>query len=231
MRRFWSGTAVTGAGTAWSVALDGKPLRLPGGGALTVPLPRLAEAVAAEWAAAPAEFTPEHLPLTRLATTAQDRLRQHRPDIIAQLAAYGMNDLLCYRADHPPALAARQDTAWQSWLDWAAARHAIHLSVTSGIMPAAQPPAARTACTAALTNLDEYQLAGLGVIIPALGSLVLGLAMQAGALAPAPACDLAQLDALWQEQNWGTDEAAVTTRRAILIDVAAAAQFMVICAA
>ncbi len=231
MKRFWSGTAVTGAGTAWSVALDGKPLRLPGGGSLTVPSPRLAEALAAEWAAAPPAFTPDHLPLTRLAATAQDRVRQHRGDITTQLANYGLNDLLCYRAGHPPALAARQAAAWQPWLDWAAARHGIQLTVTSGLMPITQPPTARPACTAALASLDEYQLAGLGVIIPALGSLVLGLAVQTNALAPAPACDLAQLDALWQEQQWGADSAAAAARRTLLADVAAAAQFMVICAA
>ena len=230
MKRFWAGTAVTGAGTAWSVTLDSKPLRLPGGGTLTVPLPRLAEAVAAEWAAAPAVFTPDDLPLTRLATTAQDRVRQHRADLIQQLAGFGMNDLLCYRGQ-PPALAARQEAAWQPWLDWAAARHGIRLTVTSGVMPIAQPPEAGAACTTALAASDEYQLAGLGVVVPALGSLVLGLAIQAGALGAAPACDLAQLDSLWQEQHWGQDEAAASSRRALLADVAAAAQFMVICAA
>ena len=58
----------------------------------------LAEAIAAEWAEAPENFTPDDVPLTRLVATAQERVRTHRAAIIDQLAAYGRNDLLCYRA-------------------------------------------------------------------------------------------------------------------------------------
>ena len=66
-----------------------------------------------------------------------------------------------------------------------------------------QPDAARTAFTEALQGFGDADLAGLGVIVPALGSLVLGLAVAAGELAPDAARDLAELDALWQAGRWG----------------------------
>ncbi|HEY1857172.1 ATP12 family protein [Acidocella sp.] len=230
MKRFWSTTRVTAQDGAFAVLLDARPLKLPGGGALSVPFEPLAEAIAAEWAAAPESFTPDDLPLTRLATTAQDRVRPHRAAIIGQLAAYGLNDLLCYRAGDG-ALRATEDAAWTPWTGWAEQRFGITLAVAAGIMPVEQNPAVQDAFTGALEGMSEYALAGLGVIVPALGSLILGLAIEAGSLAPAEACRLAALEELTQEQRWGTDTEAETRRHKRAEDVAESARFMVLCGA
>ncbi len=77
--------------------------------------------------------------------------------------------------------------------------------------------------------MNDDQLAGLGVIVPALGSLVLALAVEAGALAPETACACAHLGELWQETRWGTDDEAITRRRSVAEDVAVSARFMVLC--
>jgi chaperone required for assembly of F1-ATPase len=196
MKRFWSTTRVTAHDGAFAVLLDARPLKLPGGGALSVPFEPLAEAIAAEWAAAPERFTPD--------------------------------DLLCYRAGDG-ALRATEDAAWAPWTGWAERRFGISLAVAAGIMPVEQSPATQTAFTTALAGMSEYALAGLGVVVPALGSLILGLAIEAGALAPAEACRLAALEELTQEQRWGTDVAAETRRHKHAEDVAESARFMVLC--
>ena len=126
---------------AFAVLLDTRPLKLPGGGALAVPFAPLAEAIAAEWAEAPENFTPDDVPLTRLVATAQERVRPHRAAIIGQLAAYGLNDLLCYRATDG-ALRATEDAAWSPWTGWAEQRFGITLAIAAGIMPVEQGPAA-----------------------------------------------------------------------------------------
>lgn len=231
MKRFWTSTTVAPEDADFAVRLDSRPLKLPSGHALKVPFKALAEAIAAEWASVGAEFTPEDLPLTRLATTAQDRVRLHRAEIIAQLAAYGMNDLLCYRAEGPPGLVEHEAEEWDPWIGWIGRQLGIWLKSTSGVMPLEQDPAHRDHFAAHLMRLDEYQLAGLGVIVPALGSLVLALALEAGALAPEAACRCASLGEIWQETRWGTDEEAATRRRLIAEDVAASTRFMILCRA
>jgi chaperone required for assembly of F1-ATPase len=231
MKRFWQTTRIIAHNTQFQVQLDEKPLKLPGGKTLTVPFQPLAEAIAAEWGNAGEQFTTDDLPLTRLAATAQDRVRHNRPEIIRQLTAFGMNDLLCYRAAGEPALAAREDEVWQPWIDWADHHLGIRLALTSGITHLDQSPECQAGFIARLTEMTDYQLAGLGVIVPALGSLVLGLAVEAGALPPDAACDCAQLEERWQEERWGADDEAVARRRAVLEDVAVSAQFIRLCGA
>jgi len=229
MKRFWTTTTTIADGEHFTVLLDSKPLKLPGGRVLSVPYPALAEAIAVEWGAAPTEFSPDDLPLTQLASTAQDRVALHRANIIRQLAAYGMNDLLCYRADGPAPLVAQQSRLWDQWLHWAQNRHGVELLITAGVLPINQPTETAARFTAALDAFTEYGLAALGVIVPALGSLVLGLALAEGALDAQTASDTAFTDELWQEANWGQDKEAITRRRHIAADVAVSQRFLELC--
>src|SRR3546814_1528770 len=57
----------------------------------------------------------------------------------AGIHVYSESDLLCYRADAPAALVARQAAAWDPLLDWAAQRYDVHFTIVSGIMHAPQP--------------------------------------------------------------------------------------------
>lgn len=231
MKRFWTSASAVPEGVDFIILLDSRPLKLPSGGALRVPFKDLAGAIATEWATAGADFTPDDLPLTRLATTAQDRIRLHRAEIARQLAAYGMNDLLCYRAEGPPGLAQSEAAAWDPWINWLDRQLGIRLESTSGVMPLRQTPEYHDIFTAHLMRMDEYKLAGLGVIVPALGSLVLALAVEAGALDPDAACRCASLGELWQEARWGMDAEASARRRIIAQDIAVSARFMVLCRA
>ncbi len=222
MKRFWKQAEASGT----QVLLDGKPLRIPESGVLTLPTTALAEAVAAEWDAVEGEIVRERLLLTQLATTAAQRIAPEPGRTVAALAAYAANDLLCYRAEAPPALVAAQDGAWQSWLDWAAERFAARLVVQRGLMPVSQPGAALESFRSELAALDAVTLAALGVLVPAYGSLVLGLAVAEGAIEAGAAYDLSTLDERFQESVWGEDREAIARRRAIRDDVAAAARFL-----
>ena len=107
MKRFWDTAAAVPDPVAnpggYRVVLDGKPVRLPGGGPLLVRPRTLAEAIAAEWAAAGGakggEMTPADIPLTRLAGTAQERIAPNPAPMVEGLAKYAETDLLCYRAE------------------------------------------------------------------------------------------------------------------------------------
>ena len=234
MKRFWSdvgiepGDLVTGAG--WRVLLDGRPVRLPGGTRLLLPTQALAIAVAEEWQVAGGalggEMSYADVPLTRIAGTGQERVVGNPEPAVLELTQYAESDLLCYRAARPAELRAREDLDWQPWLDWLAQRHGAHLHVTTGVGHISQPARSLAALAHVLAGFDPLALAALGIIVPALGSLVLALAVADGALAAGDAFDLATLDERFQAELWGQDAQAVQRRRLIRQDVIDAGRFL-----
>ena len=230
MKRFWTEATVAPETGGYAVLLDGRPMRIPGGAALVLPGPALAAAVAAEWQAAGGakggEMSFDDVPLTRLAGTAQERIAPDPAPVVDALAKYGESDLLCYRAERPPALVARQARAWQPWLDWAAHTYGARLRVVTGVMHVAQDADALEALRRAVAARTVPVLAGLGVAVPALGSLVLGLALAEGALDAGMAHELASLDELFQVEQWGEDAEAAARRERIAEELALAERFM-----
>lgn len=230
MKRFWENATLEQGPGGFQVLLDGRPMRLPGGGRLAVAARPLAEAMAAEWQAAGGakggEMGYADVPLTRLAGTAQERIAPDPEPVVLELARFGESDLLCYRADAPEALVRHQAEQWQPWLDWAAERHGAVLKVTTGVMHLPQDPAALAALAVAVAGCEPMVLAGLGVAVPALGSLVLGLALAEGALDAAAAHALAMLDETFQESLWGRDEEAAIRRARVGADIAVAGRFL-----
>ncbi len=232
MKRFWDQAAVAVEAGGYGVVLDGKPVRVPNGPPLLVPTAPLAQAVADEWQAAGAETRQMHyrdVPLTRLAGTAQLRIVPDAGPTAAAIAAYGESDLLCYRADHPLALADRQHAAWQPWLDWSRTELGAALTITTGVIHVRQHPAALAALRAAVDGQSPWALAGLGIIVPALGSLVLGLAVARGALPADEATALSMVDDSFQAASWGEDAEAAARQAHIADDIAHAARFVALC--
>jgi len=233
MKRFWDIAAPIRAEAGWQVALDARPVNIPGEGSgapLLLPAQALAEAVAGEWQRAGGgkggELSYDDLPLTRLAGTAQARIAPDPAPVALELARYAESDLLCYRADFPAQLAARQQQTWQPWLDWAAERHGARLRWTTGIVHVAQEPAALAALAAATARLGPHALAALGIAVPAMGSLVLGLALADGALDAGRAYEIAYLDETTQIEFWGHDEEAEARLRQVAADIALAARLL-----
>jgi chaperone required for assembly of F1-ATPase len=230
MKRFWDNATAEAVGDLWQVLLDGKPMRLPGGAPLLLGSPALAEAVAAEWQAAGGrkggEMSFANTPLTRLAGTAQERVAPKVEAVALELAKYGESDLLCYRAEEPQALVDRQAAQWQPWLDWAEARYGARLEVTAGVMHRAQPAASVAALAAAVAAQGVPALAALGIIVPATGSLVLGLAVAEGALDADGATKASQLDELFQAELWGVEWESQERRERVAAEIAMAARYL-----
>jgi len=229
MKRFWEQAAVQPVDQGWGIALDGRPLRLPGGTTLHLPSLPLAEAVAAEWDSAGGgkgrEMSMEEVPLTRLVGTAVDRIAPDPAPSAAAIAEYAESDLLCYRAEDRR-LAAMQAESWQPILDWAALQHDAPLRVTTGIVHVAQPPDSLRALHAAVAAHSPFGLSALGIAVPAMGSVVLGLALSAGRIGPGEAHRLAMIDETYQESFWGTDSEAEARRVRIAADIALAARLL-----
>jgi chaperone required for assembly of F1-ATPase len=226
LRRFYRQVAVESGAAGHQVKLDGRAVRTPSKAPLALPTRALADAVAAEWDAQEDEIRPHTMPMMQLASTAIDRVTPRRDAVITEIASYGETDLLCYRADGPTGLVARQATEWQPMLDWAAGTFEAPLTVTEGVMPVPQPPAALVALRAAVADCDDFALAALYALTVASGSLVLALAVRDSALDPDAACDASHIDEEWQASEWGRDAAAESRRQRTRDEILSAARFL-----
>lgn len=218
--------AVDGAKNAagFGVTLDGRRIKTPAKVEMILPGRGLAEAVAAEWDGQGEEVDPAAMPLTGLVWTALDLVRPGRARAIEDLAAYAAHDLLCYRAEAPTELVARQQELWQPLLEWAARTLDAPLNVTAGVISVAQPAASLSALRGAVESKDDFELTALSGAVTAAGSLVIGLALGAGRIDAAAAFEAAQLDENYQIERWGEDPEAVRRRAAIKADLEAAAR-------
>jgi chaperone required for assembly of F1-ATPase len=230
VKRFWDQATVESVDGGYGILLDGKPMHLPGGTTLRVAHPPLALAVATEWQLAGGgkggTMSFADTPLTRLAGTARVRVGTDPRPIADAIARYGESDLLCYRAEAPEALVRRQEAAWPPWLDWAEQRYGARLRVTSGIVAIRQHRDSVAALRAAVGALDPWALAALGVAVPALGSLVLGLALAEQRVDPATAHALGALEELFQAEQWGEDAQAAARRQAVAEEIVLAARLI-----
>ena len=221
LKRFWTDVAVDAADNGFVITLDRRPIRTPGRRAFALPTPALAEAAAEEWRAQDATVRPETMPVTRLANSAIDTVRDHHAAVAAQVAAYGETDLLCHRAERPAELVRRQTQGWDPMLGWAAETFGARLRPTVGIMPTAQAPDALARLADAVDRTTEFELAALHELVTLSGSLVLGLAAAHGARSDAELWALSRIDEIWQIEQWGEDaEAAAdaeTRRTAFLL--------------
>jgi chaperone required for assembly of F1-ATPase len=228
MKRSYETVAVEAAEGGHGVTLDGNKLRTPGKAPLVVPSRALAEAIAEEWCGQGETLSLETLPLTRLASTAIDLVGPRRPEIIAEVSRYAGTDLVCYRAGHPPELAARQHDAWQPLIDWASLRYDAPLEVTAGIVPITQAPSTLRAFTSAIGALTPLELAALHLATAACGSLVVALALIEGRVDADGAFAASQLDETFEIEQWGEDAEQMRRREALQDDMLLAERFIVL---
>lgn len=226
MKRFWKEANAVEGEQSWGVALDGRPLRTPAKAALVVSAAPLAEAIATEWSESGETVDPRAMPLTGLANAAIDRVAPD-PDRFAEgLARYGETDLLCYRADSPAALVARQAEHWDPLLAWARRRYDVDFVVTTGIAHAAQPEATVARLAHAVAALDPFRLAGLSPLVTIGCSLVAALAVIERGVTADQAWHAVSLDERWQLEQWGADREAELALAARQRDFTAAANFL-----
>lgn len=217
MKRFWK-TVTVDNGT---ILLDGRLVKTPGRMPLRLPTPQLADAIADEWRAIGLDIKPHDMPLTGLANSAIERAPA--PET---LAVYGETDLLCYRAEMPPELVAREAEIWNPLLDWARQRFDIGFTVTSGIIHTAQPPETVHRLVRAVASYDDFHRTALSPLVTIGGSLVVALMLAEHAITPDAAFDACHLDELWQAELWGEDAMATDARAARRADFSNAARFL-----
>jgi chaperone required for assembly of F1-ATPase len=214
VRRFYAEVAVVDAEGGFGVALDGKRLRTPKGAPLVLPSRALAQMLAAEWAGQGEVLDQAGMHATRLANTALEAVSAARDAVADQVAAYAGSDVLCYVADAPAELVARETERWTPLLDRAEAELGLTFVVVQGVIHRDQPAETLARVRDLAVAHDDFTLAGLAFGLSLFGSAVLSLGLQRGWFTGDQAFEISRLDEAWQEQQWGVDdEAAERTAR------------------
>lgn len=207
-KRFWTETMVVPQDGGFGIELDGRPVRTPAKAGLVVPSEAMAQAVAAEWDAQGEKIDPSHMPMTRSANAALDKVIPQQAEVAAMLCEYGSTDLLCYRAESPAALVARQAEAWDPLLDWAREALEAPLTTAAGVMYVAQPETSLAALRRAVDGLDAFELTALHDLVSLSGSLVIGLAAARAHQSAPELWPMSRIDETFQAEQWGVDEEA-----------------------
>jgi len=215
IRRFYKVVEVAPEGAGFSILLDGRKAKTPQGGALTLPNRAAADLVAAEWEAQTDWIEFSAMAASRHAFTAIDRVAAARYETAGELARFASSDLLCYFAEQPVALIARQNAAWGPLLDWAQSDLGLTFIRITGIIHQPQPPETLSQVEAHAETLDDFTLAATAWAAALLGSTVLALALQRGRITGEEAYTLSQLDETFQEERWGKDEEASARAEAL----------------
>ena len=207
-KRFYKQVSVAEADQGFAVTLDGRTPKTPLGAKLIVPSRALAQVLAEEWAVQQDLIVLPSMGATRLAYTVIDMVSKARPETAAEVGRYAGSDLICYFADAPQGLVARQTEYWGPLLEWADTELGLGLIKTHGIIHQAQPAETLAKVEAMAAQLDDFSLAGLAFGASLFGSAVLALALQTGRLSGREAFDLSRLDQAFQEERWGIDDEA-----------------------
>ncbi|MEM9706026.1 MAG: ATP12 family protein [Pseudomonadota bacterium] len=209
-------------GEGWSLLLDGKPARTPKRALLASPTQELGQAIAAEWRDAPDPFEPTALRLTRLLSTALDRAAE-APTWRKEILRYLNTDYICYPADKPDALVARQNEIWSPLRGWFSERFGVALRIASGFTVAEQDPKLMNAADTDLTSRTDLELVAIKAACEVTGSAVLAFYLADYPERLSDVWRAARLDEDYQIEQWGEDEEASERAENLYTDLKAAA--------
>jgi chaperone required for assembly of F1-ATPase len=195
----------------YPVLLDGKPVRTPARKMLAAPTQALAERIAEEWGAQEDVIDPARMPLTRLANAIIDAVGSNAQAIADEITNYLGTDLVCYRADQPEGLVAKQAAEWDRVLDFAHEKFGARFVQVQGVMHAAQPAAAIAAAKRGIPA-DAWRLGAVSSITTLTGSALLALALAHQAMDADAVWRVAHADEDWQMSQWGRDTMALARR-------------------
>jgi chaperone required for assembly of F1-ATPase len=209
--RFYESVTVGADDEGFAILLDGRRAKTPAQQGLVAPARALAEAVAAEWEKQREVIDPSLMPLTRLSNSIIDGVAKAPARVTAQVAAYLDSDMLCYRADTPRGLVARQAAHWDPIIVWADEVLGAPFIVSPGVIFVAQPQETLRQARAAIPE-DPWRLGAVHAITTLTGSALLALAVLRRRLDVDQAWRAAHVDEDWNMEVWGRDQMALERR-------------------
>jgi len=223
--RFYQSAGIAETADGFAVTLDGRPVRTPARRTLAAPTRPLGEALATEWDAQVEVVDPAKMPLTRLANTIIDGVAAAVGDVTAEIEKYLGSDLVCYRAEGPDRLVARQAHRWDPILAFARDALGARFDITYGVRFVTQSDEAIAAARRGIP-VDPWRLGAVHAMMTLTGSALIALAFERGAVTLDDAWAAAHVDEDWNMSLWGRDEIALDRRAKRFAEMQAAARVL-----
>lgn len=212
-KRFYEKAEVAEADGGFAVHLDGRPVRTPARSLLLLPTEQAAEIIAEEFRAQQKVIDPGTMPATRLVNTAIDGIAQDPQAVFEDILRFAGTDMICYRADSPKELVARQTERWDPLIDWMEGLGA-RFSLAEGVMHIEQPSEALTAFGIHLSAFQQpIALASLHTMTTLTGSAIIALAIAKSEITAEEGWLRAHVDEDWTIEQWGEDAEAAARRK------------------
>jgi chaperone required for assembly of F1-ATPase len=181
MKKFYKVAEAVKDGSAYSIVLDGRPVKTPAQKPLIVYCEKLAQAMAEEWQNCGEDIDPARMPLNQIQTTILDLAEQKKADMAREAQDYLPTDLLFYQADEER-YAAIQKQRWHKALEWLEATTGVAPVITTSLTEAKQSPVMAAKLRAYVDSLDLPRLTLLYLVTIESGSVVLAWGFMRGAL-------------------------------------------------
>jgi len=200
---------------AWCINLDSKTFKTPKGTAFHLPSHQLALSIAEEWERQETHIDSNDMPLTTLACTAIDLVRNDPAACIERLLPYLSCDTVCFKDVENERLAELQDIEWEPLRGWFQMAFGVKLDVATGVGVPEHPDGTIEAVTLRLALKDEWELCSLEVATATAKSLVIATALlERPDTTPEDARRWALLEEISQIERWGLVEGEHDTSHA-----------------
>ena len=225
-KRFYETVTTSRSGLNYLLLLDGKAIKSRAGNNLQTPYAGLVKALVTEWSSQHDVIDMRTMPMTRYQMTLNDSDDELIRDWGDQILSYLKNDHMCYRADRPDGLVERQHRIWDPLLAQAEESFGFIFAKSVGIIPLAQPEETMKIARDKLAQFNVEVRLGVRRITELTSSAILGF------LATRPETDVndiimaAQLDEIFQADQWGHDPEAVKRRALINTEITEAMRFI-----
>ena len=225
-KRFYKIAEAVETETGFAVQLDGRTAKTSGKNPLVLPTHALADLVAAEFGAQKEFIDPFSMPVLRIVNPALDSVTDLMMEVRTDIANYAGTDMLCYRANEPDRLIARQNAMWNPIITRVEHEIGARFILAEGVMHVAQLQPTLTAFARRLevATPDPFTLSATHVMTSLSGSAMLALSVTAGWMSAVDAWTAAHLDEDWTIEFWGQDLEASVRRAKRLQEFEAAAK-------
>ncbi|MTI16422.1 ATPase [Rhodobacteraceae bacterium RKSG542] len=211
-KRFYELVSVEERDGAFAILLDGRTVKTPGRRALSFDREHVAEAVAAEWELQDKMIDPATMPLTRLAHSAIDAVADRFDEVADEVTRYAGNDAVCYRADAPQELVARQTQHWDPVVAWANERLGGKFQLIGGLIHQPQEEVLLKNYREALNKFTPLELSAIHTVTSITGSALFALGLAEKAFDDDAVWAAAFVDEDWNAEQWGQDSEAIRVR-------------------
>ncbi len=144
--------------------------------------------------------------------TAVRELAQNREKMQCQLLDFSDTDLLFFFSDKPE-LYLRQVKSWQPVLDWVESIFRVKPKVTQGL-DVPDNNKLKVKMSEMFKQLGDKEFCCWYAAALNLRSVLLGLAIVLRKVDAKQAAELAAIEEIWQNEQWGQDEEALALRQA-----------------